>query len=81
MVCECPHVRGDNPRALASRLYPVQVDTPQHTYISGDMTHYEMFYAKVGKACADPESYARGGQTLITFFRCCFFFREERGSK
>ena len=28
----CPHVRGDNPRALASGLSYVQVDNPWYNY-------------------------------------------------
>ena len=28
----CPTVRGDNPRALASGLSPVQVDKPWNNY-------------------------------------------------
>ena len=49
----CPPVRGDNPRALASRLSYEQVD--KHgilfytTYISVDRAHHEIFRAKVGK--------------------------------
>ena len=51
----CPHVRGDNPRALASGLSYVQVD--KHgitilcgtTYISVDLAHHKIFHAKVGK--------------------------------
>ena len=54
------------------------METPQHTYISGDMTHFETYHAKVGKACADPESFARGGPTLTTFFFVLFFVRGER---
>ena len=49
----CPPVHGDNPRALASGLSYVQVDkrgiTIFITYISVDLAHYEIFYAKVGK--------------------------------
>ena len=49
----CPPVRGDNPRALASGLSYVQVDTHgitnYTTYISVDLAHYEIFRAKVGK--------------------------------
>ena len=49
----CPPVRGDNPRALASGLSYVQVD--KHginiytTYISVDVAHHDISYAKVGK--------------------------------
>ena len=28
----CPPVQGDNPRALASGLFPVQVDKPSYNY-------------------------------------------------
>ena len=41
----CPPVRGDNPRALASGLSPVQVDN-----ISVDLVYYKIFRAKVGKS-------------------------------
>ena len=50
----CPPVRGDNPRALASGLYYVQVDkhgiTIYTTYISVDLAHQVIFHAKVGKS-------------------------------
>ena len=50
---DCPPVRGDNPRALASGLSYVQLDNPWYifytTYISVDLTHHEIFRAKVGK--------------------------------
>ena len=48
----CPHVRGDNTRALASGLSYVQVD--KHgiifytTYISVDLSNHEIFRAEVG---------------------------------
>ena len=49
----CPPVRGDNPRALASGLSYVQVDkhgiTIYTTNISVDLTHREIFRAKVIK--------------------------------
>ena len=49
----CPHVRGDNPRALASGLSYVQVDkhgiTIYTTYISVALAHQVIFHAKVGK--------------------------------
>ena len=46
----CPPVRGDNPRALASGLFYVQVDKLFYaTYISVDLAHHEIFCAKVGK--------------------------------
>ena len=49
----CPHVRGDNPRALASGLSYVQVDKHGKlfytTYISVDLAHHKIFHAKVGK--------------------------------
>ena len=49
----CPHVRGDNPRALACGLSYVQVDkhgiTIYATYTSVDLAHQELFHAKVGK--------------------------------
>ena len=45
----CPPVRGDNPRALASRLSYVQGDkhgiTILYTYISVDLAHHEIFHA------------------------------------
>ena len=48
----CPHVRGDNPRALASGLSYEQVYnygmTIYTTYISVDLAHCEIFRAKVG---------------------------------
>ena len=44
----CPPVRGDNPRALASRLSYVQVDK-YNTYISVDLAHRELFRAKSSK--------------------------------
>ena len=46
----CPPVRGDNPRALASGLSYVQVD--KHgiaIFFSVELTHHEIFCAKVGK--------------------------------
>ena len=48
----CPHVRGDNPRVLASGLSYVLVDKHgifHTTYISVDLAHHEIFRAKVGK--------------------------------
>ena len=46
-----PPVRGDNPRAYARRLSPVQVDnngiTIYNTYNSVDLAYYEIFRAKV----------------------------------
>ena len=49
----CPLVRGDNPRALASGLSYVQVDkhgiTIYSTYISVDLAHREIYFAKSGK--------------------------------
>ena len=42
----CPHVRGDNPRALASGLSYVQVD--KHTYIGVNVAYLEIFRGKVG---------------------------------
>ena len=54
----CPPVRGDNPRALASGLSPVQVDKPwynyfippflMHTLLS--MTHLMLKFANSSKA-------------------------------
>ena len=50
---DCPPVRGDNLRALASGLSYVQVD--KHgiiiytTYIIVDLAHHEIFRAKAGK--------------------------------
>ena len=43
----CPHVRGDNPRALASGLSYVQVD--KQAYISVDLARHEIYHAKVDK--------------------------------
>ena len=50
----CLHVRGDNPRALASGLFYVQVD--KHgitifytTFICVDLEHDMILRAKVGK--------------------------------
>ena len=46
----CPHVRGDNTRALANELSYVQEDKLSYaTYISVDIAHHEAFHAKVGK--------------------------------
>ena len=48
----CPPVRGDNPRALASELSYVHVNTHSityTTYISVDFANHEIFHAKVGK--------------------------------
>ena len=52
----CPPVRGDNPRALASGLSYVQVDTFVnmawlfHTpYTSVDLAYQELFRAKTSK--------------------------------
>ena len=48
----CPHVRGDNPRALASGLSYVQVDKHGITILyhlhQRDLVHHETFCAKVG---------------------------------
>ena len=48
----CPHVRGDNPRSLASRLSYVQVDkhgiTNLYHYISVHLAHHEIFHALFG---------------------------------
>ena len=50
----CLPVRGDNPRALASGLSPVQMNNHWYNYfytiyISVGLAHYEIFSAKVGK--------------------------------
>ena len=48
----CPHVRGDNPRALASGLSYVQVDKHGITilyHLSVDLAHHDIFQAEVGK--------------------------------
>ena len=50
----CPPVRGDNPRAVASGLYYVQVGNHDitninTTYINVGLAHHEIFRAKVGK--------------------------------
>ena len=49
----CPPVRGDNPRALASGLSYVKVDTHGKLfytiYISVDLAHHEIFRAIVCK--------------------------------
>ena len=49
----CPPVCGDNRRALASGLSYVQMDkhgiTIDTTYISVDLTHHEIYGAKVFK--------------------------------
>ena len=49
----CPHVRGENPRALASGLSYEQVDehciTILYHLISVDLAHHEIIRAKVGK--------------------------------
>ena len=48
----CPSVRGDNPRALASGLFYVQVDKHGRlqlfytTNISVDLAHHEIFHVK-----------------------------------
>ena len=44
----CAHVRGGNPRALASGLSPVIVDKYGIAYISLGLAHKEIFQ-KVGK--------------------------------
>ena len=47
-----PHVRGDNPRALASGLFLVHLDNHDQfytTYITIDFAHYELLCSKVGK--------------------------------
>ena len=49
---DCPLVRGDNQRALASGLSYIQVEKHSYTYItyiSVDLDHHEIFRAKVGK--------------------------------
>ena len=49
----CPPVRGDNSRALASGLSPVQADKPWYVYlfyttlIRVDLAQYEVFCAEV----------------------------------
>ena len=47
----CPHVCGDNPRALASGLSYIQVGkhglTFCTTYISVDLVHHEIFVLKL----------------------------------
>ena len=44
----CPHVRGDNPRALASGLSYVQVDNLFYTtYISVDLAHHVLKLVRV----------------------------------
>ena len=49
---DCPPVRGDNPRALASGLSYVLVDkhgiTIYTTYISIELTHHEIVHANIG---------------------------------
>ena len=49
----CPPVRRDNPRALASGLSYVQMDkhgiTIYTTFISVELAHQVIVYAKVGK--------------------------------
>ena len=49
----CPPVHGDNPRALASGLSPVQsgnlgITIIYHLFIIVDLAHYAIFRAKVG---------------------------------
>ena len=44
----CLPVRGDSPRALASRLSYVQVDKHGITIVSVDLVHHQIFHAKVG---------------------------------
>ena len=50
---DCPSVRGDNPRALASGSANVQVYKHgiaiNTTYIVVDLAHHEIVRAKVGK--------------------------------
>ena len=45
----CPPARGDNPRALARGISPVQTDKPWYNYfatlISVNRAHYEIFHA------------------------------------
>ena len=49
----CPHVRGNNPRALANGLSYVQVDKHGKifytTYNNVDIAHHEIFRANVCK--------------------------------
>ena len=49
---DCPPVRGDNPRALASGLSFVQVGkrgiSIYTIFISIDLAHHEIFRSKVG---------------------------------
>ena len=53
----CPPIRGDNPRALASGLFYVQVDERGITilyhlpYASVDLAHHRIVRAKAGKGC------------------------------
>ena len=48
----CPLVCGDNPRAFASELSPVQEDKQGYnfktTYNSVDLANYEIFRAELG---------------------------------
>ena len=48
---DCPPIRGDNPRALASGLSYVQVGkrgiTILYHHISVDLAHHEIFRSKV----------------------------------
>ena len=50
-----PPVRGDNQRAYAHGLSPVQMDkyglTIYTIYISVDLAYYEIFLAKVDECC------------------------------
>ena len=48
---DCPPVREDNPRAIASGLSYVQADSSWYntTYISVDLAQQGLFRAKVGK--------------------------------
>ena len=43
----CLSVRGDNPRALAGGLSPVQVGKQWHNYFSVDPANYEIFMSKL----------------------------------
>ena len=42
----CPSVRGENPRALASGLAPVQADQPWNNYVMPPFPECETFHAK-----------------------------------
>ena len=80
---DCPHVRGDNPRALASGLSCVHVDrhgtciTFYTTFINVYLAHHEIFHAKVvGKGGIMRDTYclplAKVDENVEFILKCSF---------